>query len=424
MTVFKWSNDQAEALKKLGAFMDSEDEIFLLYGSAGTGKTRLTQELPGLLKGLEMVATAPTHKACHVLRTVLPDTEVMTIHKFLGLKPKKSGGQSSLVRNRNYDPSEWANVQVVVLDEASMITSQVMEYVHQDIVSWGRQYVLVGDKYQLPPVGETTAPCFALDLPEGCKAELQEIVRQAADNPIIVIATLIRDAIIAGKEPPLKGAVTPEGVGVHLLSPEKSNQVLQRYVKADGFKHNPDSLRLLAYRNETVVKYNQVIREMLGEDMSVPFSVGDTVTAKEAWTVQDEVLIMTGDEFTVARIDPSEHQTYPQLKGYLVLLEEMLQTPVFVLDYLKSIAAYKSTLDSLRQSAIKSGDWRPYYALDEYYCDLRPCYSLTVHQSQGSTYDNVMLDYRDIYVNKKLSEADKCYSVAVTRARRNVYILI
>ena len=424
MDNFKWSNDQALALEKLQAFMESEDEIFLLYGSAGSGKTRLTQELPRLLKGLEMVATAPTHKACHVLRTVLPDTEVMTIHKFLGLKPKKAGGKSSLVRNRNYDPSEWVNVQVVVLDEASMVNSQLMEYVHQDIQSWGRQYILVGDAYQLPPVGEIKSACFLLNLPDRCKAELKEIVRQASDNPIIAVATQIRDALIASKEPPLKGNVSTAGVGVHLLKNDQSGKVLESYVLSEGFKERPDSLRLLAYRNETVVKLNQTVRNMLGEDTSLPFSVGDVVTAKEAWTVQDEVLIMTGDEFTIARVDPSDHPTYSQLKGYLVLLEEMPEVPVFVLDYAKSIGAYKATMDTLRQGAIKSGDWRPYYALDEYYADLRPCYAMTVHQSQGSTYDNVMVDFYDIYVNKKLSEADKCFYVAVTRARENVYILV
>ncbi len=46
-----------------------------------------------------------------------------------------------------------------------------------------------------------------------------------------------------------------------------------------------------------------------------------------------------------------------------------------------------------------------------------------VHNSQGSTFDNVMVDFRDIYTNRKMSEADRCYYVAITRARYNVYLL-
>jgi ATP-dependent exoDNAse (exonuclease V) alpha subunit len=46
-----------------------------------------------------------------------------------------------------------------------------------------------------------------------------------------------------------------------------------------------------------------------------------------------------------------------------------------------------------------------------------------VHNSQGSTFDNVFVDFRDIYANKVLSEADRCLYVAVTRARYNVYVL-
>jgi hypothetical protein len=125
------------------------------------------------------------------------------------------------------------------------------------------------------------SPCFALELPDCYKAELKQIVRQAADNPVIVIATSIRDAIIAGQEPPLRGKRNEENIGIHVLRRADWHKELERVVKDPRFKERPDWVRILAYRNETVVRYNQLVREMLGEDMSVPFDTGDIITAKD-----------------------------------------------------------------------------------------------------------------------------------------------
>jgi ATP-dependent exoDNAse (exonuclease V) alpha subunit len=99
--------------------------------------------------------------------------------------------------------------------------------------------------------------------------------------------------------------------------------------------------------------------------------------------------------------------------------------PVYVLDYLQSAKAYKELLEKLVIEGRQTNNWIPYYSLQEFYADLRPAYALTIHQSQGSTFENVMVDFQDIY-NKRhsnLSEADKCYYVAVTRAQKNVVIL-
>jgi exodeoxyribonuclease-5 len=415
---------QQDGLEKLEAFLaDPSANFFLLTGSAGCGKTTLTNNILPLVTDGDVVACAPTHKACSVIQSNLPTTKCLTIHKFLGLKPKKSGTTTGLAKQRNYDPTEWMGFTVVLLDEVSMVGHDLAKFIKDDALSWNRKYIFIGDRYQLPPVDEKYSPIYDWEIPECYRHELTEIVRQAEDNPIIRAATAIRDCIVGGKEPPLRQYKADNNTGIYLLKPAEWEAKLNEYVHLPEYKANSDFMRIIAYRNATVHSYNQKVRELLGEDLTYPFSIGDKVVANEAWVVQDEVLMSTGQEFTIELIYPHTHPVYPTIQGFFLELEELPGYPVYVLDYAQSSGAYKSALQEAAIIGTKQGDWQPYYGLQEYFADLRPVYALTSHKSQGSTFDNVMVDFRDIYTNRKMSEADRCYYVATTRARYNVYLL-
>jgi exodeoxyribonuclease-5 len=410
-----FTEDQSLALQKLETFLASDDPFFLLSGSAGVGKTFILSEVPKLVKYGGIVGCGPTHKSVKVLSERLPDVECCTIHRFLGLRPKRSKDKTILTKRNDYDPSANAHIRVVCLDEASMNGTDILGWVKKDAEEWDRKYILSGDMYQLNPVGELVTPCFNLDFGPH-HAELKQIVRQAADNPIITAATAIRDAIAAGKEPPMKFGNNGE-VGVYALRPNQWMDKLQQSVH----NHDPDSFRVLAYRNDTVRHYNQVVREMLGYDTTVPFEAGEMVVVNEAYSQNDEIILTTGAEYEVEAMQPFTHNAYPDLEGYQVLLKD--SEVVNVLDYVKSGEAYKARLAALKDSALINNDWRAYYRLSEEFADIRPLYGLTAHKSQGSTFDNVFVDFRDIYSNRVAAEADRCLYVAVTRARYNVYVL-
>ena len=371
---------QQEALSKLEAFLASEDLFFLLSGSAGTGKTYMLEQVLPLVTDGDVIGCGPTHKSVAVLATRLHDTDCMTIHRFLGLKPKKSGTTSSLVKQRNYDPTQWMGVSVLLLDELSMVSSDLVKHIKDDALSWNRKYIFIGDRYQLPPVDEKYCPVYDWDIPDRYKHELTEIVRQAADNPVIRAATGIRDSIIGGKEPPLRQYKADNNTGIYLLKPAEWESKLAEYVHMPQYKENTDFMRILAYRNATVHSYNQKVRHLLGEDLTYPFSVGDKVVANEAWVVDEEVLMNTGQEFTITEIYPHTHPVYSDIFGFFLELEEIPGYPVYVLDYEKSAAAYKNALQAAAITGTKEGDWRPYYGLQEYFADLRPVFSLTTHK--------------------------------------------
>lgn len=421
----KLTEGQLVAVDKLGHFFVSKkDRFFLLKGSAGCGKTFTASKIPELSGNSESaIGTAPTHKAVKVLSGRLPDIDCMTIHRFLGLKPKKKGDKQMLVRKGNYDPSEHYLVKVVIVDEASMIDSQMLKFIEEDAETWDRQYVFLGDQYQLPPVSEEDSPCFTMNLPDHCVAELTEIMRHA--GPIVITATTIRDAIIAGKQPDIKSGLMEDGTGVRLLKSADWEATLKRCVAHPEFLKDPDFCRVLAYRNERVMQHNQLVRATLNEPINVPFCPGDRLVANSAWTQSEEVLFPTGTEVTIKSMEPHTHPDYPELKGWQLWLEDFETVSVYVLDILNCLNAYKKRVATLVEAAKQpGGNWQKYYALSEYYADLRPLYAITVHNSQGSTFQNVFVDWKDIYVNRNKAEADRCLYVAVTRASKNVFVKI
>lgn len=404
---------QTRALEEIEPFLGSGEPFFILKGSAGTGKTSLLNFVPDINPRGEIIGCGPTHKSVGVLADKLPESiECCTIHSFLGLRPKRSGEKTTLIRRKDFDPSEKAMVRLVLLDEGSMIGKELLEHIKADADYWDRQYLIIGDPYQLNPVNELDTPCFHM----GANGyELTEIVRQAQDNPIIKCATAIRNAIMKDQEPPVITGVNGE-FGVQRMTRKNWMTELTKHVA----HADPDEYRILAYRNDTVRKYNQMVREILGKDLSVPFSPGEYVVVNEAFVQNEEVIMNTGLEFLVDDMEPYEHPYYNKLKGWMVTIG-LAKVPV--LDHEKCGDEYKRIIASLVQYAKEHHDWRAYYQMAEFWCDLRPLYAMTVHKSQGSTFDNVFIDYADIYANRVLAEADRCLYVAVTRPRYNAYIL-
>jgi hypothetical protein len=415
---------QNRALEKASRFIGTDDPIFRVSGSAGTGKTYLTTQVCSWLDPEEFVGVATTHKAVGCLSDRLPDAKTMTAFKFLGLKPvknRKPGEQQRLERTRSYDASEYAGVNVVALDEGSLANTVLKDYILRDIRDWGRKYIIIGDNYQLPPVGELTSPLFDLDLPEHLQEELTEPQRFAKGNPIIKLATSIRDDMINFRDPKVFSA-NEGGKGVFLLKPKDWEGRYKEFCEEPEFLENPDFCRAIAYRNMTVAKLIQSARENLGRNMDTPFSVGDFLVANEAYVNGDEVIFNTGQEFEVLKIKEHAHEVYPELRGYEVELKGYEFLPIKVLDHVRSGVAFKLVVEKAIDTGRKNNDWSAYYGLMEYYADLRLPYSITAHKSQGSTFKHSFVDLKDIYTNKSSFEADRCLYVAVTRASESVYI--
>ncbi|MDE6598081.1 MAG: AAA family ATPase [Clostridia bacterium] len=185
--------DQLEADKLISDwFYNSERQIFVLAGYAGTGKTTLLKhtvtETLNLVPDESAAFVTPTGKAATVLiRKGIPAT---TLHRLIyqsfteeqeiELNGKKIKIEKlSFRRRENIDKA----IKLIVLDEASMVSDSVL----WDLMEFGVKLLLCGDNAQLPPVEGFNTYLKNPDY------TLKTIVRQERDNPIILLSEMARE---------------------------------------------------------------------------------------------------------------------------------------------------------------------------------------------------------------------------------------
>ncbi len=207
---FPPTNSQAQLIDLMASYIcsDEQDEIMLIKGYAGTGKTTMINTLTQVLDSLKIrsVLMAPTGRAAKVMADYTGKA-AFTIHKSIYRQKSSSDGMGRFVLNKNL----YKNTYFIV-DEASMISNETMEnslfgsgrvlddlleYVYSGI---NCKLILVGDTAQLPPVGLSVSPALeAYTLESGGfsvrEMELSDVVRQAEGSGILTNATDIRTMI-------------------------------------------------------------------------------------------------------------------------------------------------------------------------------------------------------------------------------------
>lgn len=202
--------EQAQALDVFVQFMTDSNPhaVMILRGSAGTGKTSLSGAVVRTLRAVrqKVMLLAPTGRAAKVfsLNSGMP---AYTIHRRIYREKAFAGvdGQFNLNDNLYTDT-------LFMVDEASMIANlglggttfgsgclldDLIHFVYQ-----GRndRLLLIGDKAQLPPVGEEESPALSAAMLQGYglsvyECDLNEVVRQSQQSGILFNATRIRQMI-------------------------------------------------------------------------------------------------------------------------------------------------------------------------------------------------------------------------------------
>jgi len=116
-----------------------EDYQISLTGAAGTGKTFLTTIIAQYLynRGFKFAITAPTHKAVGVMAGILKENNIQvtprTIHSFLGIKLFKDPHTGEERFTIDKTKKEYEYVDVLIVDESSMISTELYEYILETI---------------------------------------------------------------------------------------------------------------------------------------------------------------------------------------------------------------------------------------------------------------------------------------------------
>ena len=202
--------EQAHALDVFAQFMTDPNphSVMILRGSAGTGKTSLSGAIVRTLKAIrqKVMLLAPTGRAAKVF-SLSSGVPAYTIHRRIYREKAFAGvdGQFNLNDNLYTDT-------LFMVDEASMIANMglggttfgsgcllddLIQFVYQ---GHNDRLLLIGDKAQLPPVGEEESPALHAAVLEGYglkvyECDLNEVLRQSQQSGILYNATMIRQMI-------------------------------------------------------------------------------------------------------------------------------------------------------------------------------------------------------------------------------------
>ena len=157
----------------------STPQVFRLFGYAGTGKTTLARHIAEGVKG-EVKFAAFTGKAALVMRNKGCDS-ASTIHSLI-YRTKESGVEQPSFEL--WDDAPASKAKLIVIDECSMVDEEL----GRDLMSFDCPLLVLGDPAQLPPI--QGGGFFTNAEPD---VMLTEVHRQAQDDPIVRMSMAVRE---------------------------------------------------------------------------------------------------------------------------------------------------------------------------------------------------------------------------------------
>ena len=399
-----------ETFKKFMA----DDNAWDMYvtGRAGTGKTT---KLAKLITDLESYTVcAYTHKACDILRSTLGSrANISTLHSFLKKRPTINNNATSVKHidsNQVQGPAD--RVHVMFIDEYSMIGEQdlmdIRELQDEDYDGVpGVKVVWIGDPHQLPPVGDM----FTLKPYGDYQVTLTKIYRQAEDNPLMAPLNQLV-SFIEGADP----------------EPLITSDSFIRGQELTMHDHSGDSI-ILAYTNAKVQELNEVIQgrgiPIYGDILFSPTSkkhylfTGGTITPSKIdlpfggremmldskFRTLEHLHTMEGVEYCVADDLDEEAYSLAYVFGHQDYLDMLKHYKQLAVESNKAIeakhkgfkaAGWAKANHTTKLARARSKAWRDFLTFNECVICLDFSHAMTVHKSQGSTYDTVYLDTDDI----------------------------
>lgn len=461
---FPLKDSQRAALSSLLSW-ERSGKHGVLEGYAGTGKTTvlilLVMEL-ALQRRRAVHVAAPTHKAAKVINSQfnrwrglvtggLP--EAVTIHSLLSLKPKRvrPGEPEAFVQRGQPRVERGA---FLIVDECSMVGQELFAHTMECATAFGLTVLFTGDVKQLRPVNESK-PSRAFSLEN--KVSLTEVVRH--EGPILALATSIR-TMHKHALPQVRSARDHSGMVVAYRS--ASNLVESWLNQLEDSVDTEDDLQcvMVCWTNRERRGANRRARQRL-YGIDVPdFRAGDRLITLAAFSVGDQVILNNNDDIEVESAErtrwrpvdtlPYEYdcwalkirnsttihvltddevdqhkKDYKKLGKELSALHEKAKAH---LDGVERAVRGASTVTVKMAAALEAARqeygavrdrWRyEYFPLKDAFALVDFGYALTVHKSQGSTYD-VVYAHPDMLESKE--ERSSLMYVAVTRARNEVH---
>lgn len=379
-----------DTLQRKAVEQAAHSNVFILTGGPGTGKTTTLNGILALLEGqgLKVALAAPTGRAAKRM-TEVTGRESKTIHRLLEVEPFKE----TLTFKRNEKNPLPADV--IIVDEMSMVDTLILDCLLRGM-RLTCKLIMVGDSDQLPSVsaGNLLGDMIASDVVP--MVHLDRVFRQAAQSLIVTNA----HAIVAGELPELtkrdsdfffmrrEGALDTQTLTVDLCARRlptayKLSPLWDIQVIVPG-KKGPAGTQELNRRLQEVIN---------------PPTPAKTEASFFGRTLRegDKVMQIRNNYDVVCKLDSGE-ESMGIFNGDIGVIEMMdIASKTILVRFDDRVAAY--TFENVDQ--------------------LELAYAITVHKSQGSEFEVVVMPLCGRH--PKLHYRNLLYT-GVTRARRLLVI--
>lgn len=434
---------QYELIRRLStyAIMRRRNDVFVLNGYAGTGKSSLMGAYVNALAdaGMKVVLLAPTGRAAKVFST-FAGLPASTIHRRL----YRPCGQPGELRYA-MAPNRGENI-IFVVDEASMIADdyderrsllqQLVKYVYSGN---GCGLILMGDTAQLPPVGqpESTAMNPERLVSLGLTPELfmlDKSVRQAALNGILANATMVR-RFITGDAPVknlrLVASAYPDEITV------VPGDELEDYYTSSIARYGHENTIVITRSNWRANLINRDIRfRILDAEEEVGNGEKLLITRNNYFWARRErhTLIANGDMATVGWIGSEEEKygyrfadaelTLPGRSEPLgvKLMLSTLDNDAASLSAAEMMGLYDKVVKSCEgelSERMRKANSDPYYNA----LQIKHAYCVTCHKAQGGQWREVYIDMAGIHTDDLGADFYRWLYTALTRSSGHVYLI-
>ncbi len=441
------------ALQLLAKFVLSttKNELFLLKGYAGTGKTTTVGTLVKNLWKAKYapVLLAPTGRAAKVISNY-SNKEAFTIHKKIYYPKSEKGGGVSFTLQKNKHRNT-----IFIVDEASMIPDinqesklfengslldDLMQYIYS---GHNCKLLLIGDTAQLPPIKLDISPALDKKLLQEhynqvvIEVELDDVVRQQKDSGILVNATRLRERLDDGFYEDFKFS---ELEYTDVIRPLDGQELLDAISDSYSTLGNEDTV-IIVRSNKRANLYNQNIRNrILFQEEEL--SVGDylMVVKNNYFWVKPHTeagFIANGDIVEVREINGFKELygfkfaevsvrmvDYPKMPPFdTVLLLDTLTSETPSLPYEESNRLYQEVM---KDYANEKSNYKRFLSVknNKYFNALQVkfSYAITCHKSQGGQWNTVFVE-QPYLPNGVDKDYMRWLYTAITRAKEKLYLI-
>lgn len=461
-----YNKEQQSAIVNAVSFLKTNTDptqYYVIEGKAGTGKTTIAKEILKEFEDEQIYVAAVSHKAKGVIKSSFVDDtrgkKFFSIAGLLGMKGiNDNDTQTTKFQVGLKVPLLDNPPALLVIDEASMITEDVLKKIIDINSSLSRpfQMLFLGDIGQIQPIRDEQSEFYRThkDLlnkksdifNSKHKSKLITRVRQGEANPILPYADYFWEN--SQKENPelnptqhivRNNQITDKG---SLLFSNSESEVLNSVIKAVKNaveKGLTNHVKIVTYHVNEKTELNQKIHEALfGKDSD--YSKGDMLILNSPYDLPDVNATMeNSSEIQIKSIQDEDtdefgvHTLYIETNGtaYTRTGNEQKDCVIQVVSR-NDIGLYNQKLQELasyakRQTnrALKKQAWSDFWEYKGRYADVDFGYAITAHKSQGSTYDIVVVDEKDIMGTTATSNQEKSELIytALTRPRKTAIVI-